>query len=104
VADDGGGGDDGLGDSAAAVGDSQSGGLSDGEGLGADGDLGGLRAVGHVGLNDLGNVGDVVASEGTGGGSKGDGESGLHLDGIKVFSRKTGIRYGRWCCLTKVLD
>lgn len=105
VADDSGGGDDGLGDGARAVGDGQSGGLSDGVGLGAVSDLGGLRAVGHVGLDDLSDNGDVagVASHGTGGGSKSDSESVLHLDGIKVFSRKTGIRYERWW-LTKVLD
>lgn len=102
VADDGGGGDHGLGDGARAVGDGQSGGLSDRVGLVTVGDLGGLGAVGHVGLDDLGDDGDVLVSHGASGGNS-ESESVLHLDGIRVFSRKTGIRYERWC-LTKVLD
>lgn len=46
----------GLGDGARAVGDGQGGGLSDGVGLAAVGDLGGLRAVGGQGSDDLGGV------------------------------------------------
>lgn len=84
VADDGGGGDHGLGDGARAVGDGQSGGLSDRVGLVTVGDLGGSRAVGDVGLDDLSDDGNVLVSHGASGG-KGESESVLHLDGIRCL-------------------
>lgn len=83
VADDGGGGDHGLGDGARAVGDGQSGGLSDGVGLAAVGDLGRSRAVGHVGLDNLGDNSHVGSGHSASGKSEGD--SVLHLDGIRCL-------------------
>lgn len=82
------GGDDGLGDGARAVGDGEGGGLSHGVGLVAVSDLGGLRAVGDVGLDDLGDNGDglvlVAVGQSTGGRSQDSGSDGvLHLVGIK---------------------
>lgn len=78
-----GGGLDGLGDGARAVGDGDGAGLGDGVGLVTVGDLGGLRAVGGVLVNDLGDDSDVASV--AGGGASGSGEdssdSELHLDG-----------------------
>jgi hypothetical protein len=80
VADNSGGGDDGLGDGARAVSDGQGGGLSDGVGLVAVNDLSGTGAVGGVSSNDLGGVGNVL---GVGGNASSESESSseLHFDG-----------------------
>lgn len=101
------GGDDGLGDGARAVGDGQGGGLSDGVGLVAVGDLSGLRAVGDVGGDDLSDDGHVAVGVGrdAGNGKSGDGGE-LHLDGIRwvwIKLEELGIRYRRGG-LTKVID
>lgn len=80
VADNSGGGDDGLGDGARAVSDGQGSGLSDGVGLVAVNDLSGTGAVGGVSSNDLGGVGNVL---GVGGNASSESESSseLHFDG-----------------------
>lgn len=108
VADDSAGGDHGLGDGARAVGDGQSGGLGDRVGLGTLGDLGGLRAVGDVDVNDLGDDGAVVVStsHGASGGGGDDSSDGvLHLVGVGRITRKLGISWFGWLfVLTKVLD
>lgn len=113
VADNGGGGDDGPGDGARAVGDGQGCGLGDssvscrplprlvasswsylghGVDLVAVGDMRGARAVGGVGGHDLGHdsgVGAIVGGRANSGGE--DGGSGeLHLVGIR--SGKVGSR------------
>lgn len=70
-----------------AVGDGEGGGLRDGVGLAGVGDLGGLRAVGGVGGDDLSHVGGASAVLGgdRGGGNAsqsggGDGSSETHFD------------------------
>lgn len=66
-----------------AVGDGEGGGLGDGVGLVVVGQGGGLRAVGGVVDDDLGDPGDVaVGSDGghEGSGDGGDGE--LHLEDL----------------------
>lgn len=80
VADNSGGGEDGLGDGARAVSDGQGGGLSDGVGLVAVNDLSGTGAVGGVSSNDLGGVGNVL---GVGGNASSESESSseLHFEG-----------------------
>ena len=85
LADNGGGGDHGLGDGARAVGDGDLGGRGDGVGLVTVDDLGGLRAVGNVAGDDLGGDSAVVAvGESAGGGSQESSSDGvLHLDGIR---------------------
>jgi len=60
--------------------------LSDGVGLGVQGQDGGLRAVGGEGGDDLSNVGDVAG--GSDGGHEGSDDGGvreLHLDGLDVY-------------------
>lgn len=88
VADNSGGGKDGLGDGARAVSDGQGGGLSDGVGLVAVNDLSGTGAVGGVSSNDLGGVGNVL---GVGGNASSESESSseLHFDGW-------GFGFGVW--------
>lgn len=80
MADNSGGGENGLGDGARAVSDGQGGGLSDGVGLVTVDDLSGTGAVGGVSSNDLGGVGDVL---GVGGNASSESESSseLHFDG-----------------------
>jgi hypothetical protein len=80
VADNSGGGEDGLGDGARAVSDGQGGGLSDGVGLVAVDDLSGTGAVGGVSSNDLSGVGNVLGV-GSNAGSESEGSSELHFDG-----------------------
>jgi len=82
VADNSGGGDDGLGDGARAVSDGEGGGLSDGVSLVTVGDLGGARAVGGVDVDDLSGVGDVagVASIDASGSSEDGSSRELHFD------------------------
>lgn len=60
--------------------------LSDGVGLGVQGQDGGLWAVGGQGGDDLSNVGDVAGS--SDGGHEGSGDGGdreLHLDGLDWY-------------------
>lgn len=83
VADNSGGGHDGLGDGARAVSDGQGGGLSDGVGLAAVGDLGRARAVGGVDIDNLGGDGDVGVGSGASGGGNDSSDRELHFDGIK---------------------
>lgn len=88
---------DGLDDGARAVGDGDNAGLGDSDGLVTVGDLGGLRAVGGVALDDLGDDdGTVLAVGGSArdGGDEGSSDRELHLD---------GIRFGL-CCLTSGYD
>jgi hypothetical protein len=80
VADDSGGGDDGLGDSARAVSDGEGGGLGDSVGLVAVDDLSGTGAVGGVGSDDLGGVGDVLGV-GSDASSESESSSELHFVG-----------------------
>ena len=80
VADNSGGGEDGLGDGARAVSDGQGGGLSDGVGLAAVGDLSGTGAVGGVDVDNLGGVGDVAASRDSGGSGQDNSSGELHFD------------------------
>ena len=87
------GGDDRLGDGARAVSDGESGGLSDGPGLGAVGDLSRTRAVGGVDVNDLGGDSDVAVGSGASGGGKDSGDSELHCGGIKLKLEELRIRY-----------
>ena len=91
VADNGGGGEDGLGDGARAVSDGQGGGLSDGVGLVAVNDLSGTGAVGGVSSNDLGGVGNVL---GVGGNASSESESSseLHFEGWVFGFGGLGIR------------
>lgn len=71
-----------LGDGARALGDGQSGGLGDGVSLVTVDNLGGRRAVGGVGSDNLGGVDDSGRSTGSESGRGGDGGE-LHFDGIK---------------------
>lgn len=80
VADDSGGGDDGLGDGARAVSDGEGGGLSDSVGLVTVDDLSGTGAVGGVGSDDLGGVGDVLGV-GSDASSESESSSELHFVG-----------------------
>lgn len=80
VADDSGGGDDGLGDSARAVSDGEGGGLGDSVGLVAVDDLSGTGAVGGVGSDDLGGVADVLGV-GSDASSESESSSELHFVG-----------------------
>jgi hypothetical protein len=80
VADDSGGGDDGLGDGARAVSDGEGGSLSDSVGLVAVDDLSGTGAVGGVGSDDLGGVGNVLGV-GSDASSESESSSELHFDG-----------------------
>lgn len=91
VADNSGGGEDGLGDGARAVSDGQGGGLSDGVGLVAVNDLSGTGAVGGVSSNDLGGVGNVL---GVGGNASSESESSseLHFEGWVFGLGGLGIR------------
>lgn len=76
-----------LGDGAWAVGDGESGGLSDGVGNIVEGQGGWPRAVGGEGSVDLSDPGDV-ASSGSDGSHKGGGDGGdreLHLDGLDWY-------------------
>lgn len=94
-----GGGEDGLGDGARAVGDGQGGLLGDGVGLGAVDDLGGTRAVVLDLVGGDGGVGHVTVVSGGSDADGGDGKGGdgeLHLDGIRFL--------GFWCCLTSGYD
>lgn len=77
-----GGGHHGLGDSAGAVSDGEGGGLGDGVGLAGEGEGSGLRAVGGVGSDDLGGVGDIAVARPTSGGgtSESSDSEELHLD------------------------
>lgn len=84
VADNSGGGQDGLGDGARAVSDGQGGGLSDGVGLVAVNDLSRTGAVGGVSSNDLGGVGDVLGV-GSDAGSESESSNELHVDGFGGF-------------------
>lgn len=84
MADNLGGGDDGLGDGARAVSDGQGGGLSDGVGLVAVDDRSRTGAVGGVGSDNLGGDSSaiLVGADGSSGGDDGgDGE--LHFVGIR---------------------
>lgn len=81
VADDSGGGDDGLGDSARAVSDGEGGGLGDSVGLVAVDDLSGTGAVGGVGSDDLGGVGNVLGV-GSDASSESESSSELHFVGL----------------------
>lgn len=81
VANDSGGGDDGLGDGARAVSDGEGGGLSDGVGLVAVDDLSRTGAVGGVGSDDLGGVGNVLGV-GSDASSESESSSELHFVGL----------------------
>lgn len=82
VALDGAGHVDWLADGARAVGDGQSGGLSDSVGLAAVGEGGCLRAEGDELSHDLGGVGDIaVGSSRSSSESKNGGDLELHVDG-----------------------
>lgn len=59
--------------------------LSDGDGLGAIGDGGGLRAVGRDHIDDLGDVGHVVVGR-NGGSESEDGSGELHFDSVFFLS------------------
>ena len=71
---------DGHAQRAGTITDGQGGSLGDGVGVCAVGDLGGGRAVGGVGGDDLGGVADIVAVAAVngGGGGYGQGEDGGH--------------------------
>ena len=74
-------GHDWLADGARAVGDGEGGGLRDGVSLAGHCHLGSSRAVGSVGSDDLGGVGNVGVLHGGGGANKGGGGSEeLHCD------------------------
>lgn len=92
-------GDDWLGDSAGAVSDGQGGGRGDGVGLVTVGDDSSGRAVGGVGRDDLSDVGDVLVSQGAGGGEDKGGSGELHFDGFGVCFGMDGflvlLRLGR---------
>lgn len=81
VANDSGGGDDGLGDGARAVSDGEGGGLSDSVGLVAVDDLSRTGAVGGVGSDDLGGVGNVLGV-GSDASSESESSSELHFVGL----------------------
>lgn len=81
MANDSGGGDDGLGDGARAVSDGEGGGLSDSVGLVAVDDLSRTGAVGGVGSDDLGGVGNVLGV-GSDASSESESSSELHFVGL----------------------
>jgi hypothetical protein len=81
VANDSGGGDDGLGDGARAVSDGEGGGLGDSVGLVAVDDLSRTGAVGSVGSDDLGGVGNVLGV-GSDASSESESSSELHFVGL----------------------
>lgn len=82
VADDSGGGDDRLGDSARAVSDGEGGGLGNSVSLVAVDDLSGTGAVGGVGSDDLGGVGNVL---GVGSDASSESESSSELHFVDLF-------------------
>jgi len=85
--------DDWLDDCAGAIGDGQGGGRSHDVGLAAVGDLGGLRAVGGDGRDDLG---DVRYATGARGGDRARGGDGTVANGIAgVRGRDAGGGGGR---------
>lgn len=61
--------------------------LSHGVGLGAVGDLGGVRAVRGVGVDDLSDDSLVAPGGGASGSGKNDGSSELHFVGIRSNSK-----------------
>lgn len=81
VANDSGGGDDGLGDGARAVSDGEGGGLGDSVSLVAVDDLSRTGAVGSVGSDDLGGVGNVLGV-GSDASSESESSSELHFVGL----------------------
>lgn len=73
-----------MGDGAGAVGDGKGAGLSDGVGLVVHGDVGGLRAVGRVDVDDLGDGAHGAVGGSSGNGSAGEENNGLgeHFEGV----------------------
>ena len=97
------GGIDGTGDGARAVLNGQGGGLGDRVGLASQGELGSVRAVGGVGVNDLGGDGDVLGPGGvdTSNSGEDDSSSELHFvgwGGLKLGECLEKIRVGSLVC------